>query len=203
MPVVRREGEFDSDFIGGAPPRGKRRTRHAKKMERFGPQTEGPRFEHVPLRAEVFVSAPVFPTEDRARVEAALRSLFPDVRFEAGGPGSVVGRAEGLGRMAEVIRSTRIRDAAREALKGAIGADGAIRVSLNKQAAAAGHVNFALPGREVLGSVSVEIRTPRPSALVEELTWIDGESDERLLGTKRGAAARRSGHAGSSPQARR
>ncbi|HEX9709105.1 MAG TPA: hypothetical protein VGB42_03940, partial [Candidatus Thermoplasmatota archaeon] len=70
------------------------------------------------------------------------------------------------------------------------------RVELNKQAAAAGHVNFALPGGEVLGTLAVELRADRPEALVEELTWIEGESDERLFGMKIRAAARRSPRGG-------
>jgi predicted RNA binding protein with dsRBD fold (UPF0201 family) len=189
--VGERRTTFDPDYLGGAGPRAKRRTRHEKKMERFGPRTEGPRFARVPLKAEVTVRAPVHATEDRARVEAAVRALFPDARFErAPQGGGVAARAVSLGRFAEVLRSTRIRDAAREVLKGALGPDGAIRVRLNKQAAAAGHVNFALAGGEVLGPIEVELRAPDPDALIEVLTWIDGESDERLYGTRVRAAAR-------------
>lgn len=183
--------QFDTDYVSGGRPRAKRRTRHEKKMERFGPEVERPRFEHVPLEAEVTVWARVFPTEDRARVEGAVRSLFPDVAFEgADGTGVLEGRARALERLAEVIRSSRIRDTAREVLRGATGRDGTIRVELNKQAAAAGHVNFQIAGGEVLGSLRVEIRADRPADLVEELTWIEGESDHRLFGTKVRAAAR-------------
>lgn len=187
----RPERPFDPDYVSGGRPRAKRRTRHEKKMERFGPDLERPRFEHVPLEGSVTVWARVFPTEDRARVEGAVRALFPDASFEgADGSGVIEGRAKGLARLAEVIRSSRIRDTAREVLRGATGKDGAIRVELNKQAAAAGHVNFSLAGGEVLGSILVEIRADRPQDLVEELTWIEGESDERLFGTKVRAAAR-------------
>jgi predicted RNA binding protein with dsRBD fold (UPF0201 family) len=188
--MAGRTGTFDADFLAGGKPRAKVKTRHAKKMERFGPAAGGERFERVPLRASVTVRARVFDTEEGTRVEAAVRALLPDVRFEvAPAGGGLVGHAEGLERMAQAIRSSRIRDTAREVLKGATGADGVIRVQLNKQAAAAGHVNFALAGRDPLGALQVEIRAPRPADLVEVLTWIDGESDERLLGTKVKAAA--------------
>ena len=191
------KGEFDADFVTPGSPRAKRKTRHAKKMERFGGDVGGPRFEHVALRAAVTLRARVFPTEERARVEAAVRALFPDVEFGGGGSdGELVGRAERLERIAEVIRSSRIRDTAREVLRDAVRPEGVIRVELNKQAAAAGHVNFALPGGEVLGTLAVELRADRPEALVEELTWIEGESDERLFGMKIRAAARRSPRGG-------
>jgi predicted RNA binding protein with dsRBD fold (UPF0201 family) len=184
-------GQFDDDFLTGGRRRPKRRTRHEKKMERFGAEGASPRFEHVPLEANVTVRAPVFATEDRERVELAARALFPDVRFDPDrADGAVEGQARTLERLAEVIRSSRIRDSAREVLRDALGADGALRVELNKQAAAAGHVNFALKRGEALGTLVVEIRAERPRALIEELTWIEGESDERLLGTKVKASAR-------------
>jgi len=58
-----------------------------------------------------------------------------------------------------------------------------LRLRLNKQAACAARVNFVGAG-EVLGALEVEVRAKEPAFLAEELTWIEGESDERLFGTK-------------------
>jgi predicted RNA binding protein with dsRBD fold (UPF0201 family) len=187
--VGKGDRVFDADFVGEAPPRGKVRTRYEKRMARSRPKVaaveeEDWRFEHVPLEGEVRVRAPVFPTEERARVLAAILELFPDgVVDEEGASGEVRVRAASLARFAEVLRSTRIRDTAREVLKHALEQNGAIAVRLNKQAAAAGRVNF-VPGGEVLGAIEVEIDAAEPMFLAEELTWIEGESDERLFGTK-------------------
>lgn len=178
---------FDPDFEGQKPP-AKVRTRHEKRMLRQaaaeGELAEARPFEHVPLSADVRLRAPVFDTEARAKVESAVRALFPDARFSAAAPaGWVEATARDLRPLAETLRHTRIRDTAREVLRHAVGADGVLRLRLNKQAAFAARVNFVEAG-ELLGSLEVELRAPEPAFLAEELTWIEGESDERLFGTK-------------------
>lgn len=175
---------FDEDFLGETPQRTKARTRRQKKMLEAREKPEGPRFTHVELVGEVLLEAPVLPTEDPRKVEAAIAALFPDAAFEAPPEGDRVrGRARDLTRLAESLRHSRIRDTAREVLRDSIGPTGALLLHLNKQAACAARVNF-MKGGTLLGEIAVEIRTSHPDFLVEELTWIEGESDKRLLGTK-------------------
>jgi predicted RNA binding protein with dsRBD fold (UPF0201 family) len=175
---------FDEDFLGETPQRTKVRTRHQKKMVRLSVEPRAARFAHVELAGDVRLEAPVLGTEDPLRVEAAMRALFPDVVCQARGEGGPLrARAGGLTRLAEVMRHARIRDTAREFLRGSIGPDRVVRFRLNKQAACAARVNFVKAGT-VLGELEVEIATPHPEFLVEELTWIEGESDERLFGTR-------------------
>ena len=175
---------FDEDFLGETPQRTKIRTRHQKEMLKARALPQAPRFFHVALAGEVRIEASVLPTEDRRKVEAGVVALFPDAAFKAlGEAAGVRARANDLSRLAEVIRHARIRDTAREVLRGSIGPDGALRFRLNKQAACAARVNFVKAGA-VLGELEVEVRTRNPDFLIEELTWIEGESDERLLGTK-------------------
>ena len=154
-------------------------------MQREAAAREQPKpFVHVALEADVRLSAPLYMTEDRSRVEAAILALFPDATFEAGEPAErVEGRARDLTRVAEVLRHSRIRDTARSQLTLAIASPTTLRFLLNKQAACAARVNFVGPG-ELLGAIEVEIEAPDAAALAEELTWIEGESDERLFGTK-------------------
>ncbi len=182
--MEREPGPFDADFIGDVVGRAKVKTRHEKRMLREQAAAEARPFAHVALSAEVRLAAPVFATEERARVEGGIKALFPDALCEPSGAAELVrARARDLTRFAEILRQTRIRDAARPRLLDAVGDDGVVRFSLNKQAACAARVNFV--GRtEVLGELEVELRAADPRALCEELTWIEGESDERLFGTK-------------------
>jgi len=178
---------FDRDFEGQPPP-AKVRTRHEKRMRRAAAgagagEDERP-FEHVALEGQVGIRTRIFDTEVRQRVEAAVRALFPDAAFSGDAPsGWVEAKARDLRRFGEILRYTRIRDAARDVLRRAVDGDGVMRLQLNKQAASAARVNFVEPG-EVLGALEVEIRVREPAFLAEELTWIEGESDERLFGTK-------------------
>jgi predicted RNA binding protein with dsRBD fold (UPF0201 family) len=104
---------------------------------------------------EAWVRAPVQPTEGAGKVEAAVRSLFPQASLEADAWG-LRGQAGSLDRFAQAIREQRIPDTARGVLLR--GQDGATaKVRLNKQAMAAGKLNFAT--REgPLGDVEVEFR---------------------------------------------
>lgn len=175
---------FDDDFVGQTPQRSKVRSRHEKKMqlkERRPPERP---FQHVALEADVAIRAPLFGTEERGAVERAVEALFPDAEFDRGAQGPLIeASAHDLSRFAEILRHSRIRDTAREVLRHAIGPDGVMRLRLNKQAACAARVNF-VGSHEVLGQLEVEVRAHEPEFLAEELTWIEGESDQRLLGTK-------------------
>ena len=183
---------FDADLPGtGGRARAQARahtrahTRHERRMRHLEEAGEPPAaFAHVALEAQVRLRAPLFATEQRGKVEGALRALFPDAVFEGRPAGDeVVATARDLTRLAEILRHQRIRDTARSQLVEAAVSPTTMRFRLNKQAACAARVNFVTEG-EVLGAIEVELESPSAQALAEELTWIEGESDERLFGTK-------------------
>lgn len=124
----------------------------------------------------VRVEADVNLTEDEAKVEKAVANIFDGVSMEVkpGFKGGVlVGEAKGrevLVQFRNLLRSDRIRDAARRALFGGV-RDGAIRFCLNKQVAFAGHVSFCEEVAESpLGPLRVTIECEDPVSLVEWLS---------------------------------
>lgn len=179
-----KRGQFDADFTPEER-KARARTRHERRMQHDAAAGEAPRpFAHVGLEARVRLRAPLYGTEERAKVEAGIRAIFPDATFEpTDTQGQVHGNARDLTRMAEIMRHARIRDTARSQLLEAAVSPTTLRFLLNKQAACAARVNFVGRG-EILGAIEVEMEAPDASALAEELTWIEGESDERLFGTK-------------------
>lgn len=103
----------------------------------------------------VRVEAPCRPTEDPAKVRAALLRLFPDLRIEREDT-MIAGTSGSLEHLRELIRTQRIRDTARgQLLAGRDG--GRTVVVLNKQAATVGRVNFG--AGSPLGDVRVEIES--------------------------------------------
>jgi len=111
----------------------------------------------------VRVETPVHPTENPEKVMTALRNLFPDLRVEST-EGRIVGRAENLDRLRELIRTQRIRDTARrQLLAGRRG--NRTTVSLSKQAAFVGVVNFA--ASSPLGDIVVEIESDDLEAAID------------------------------------
>jgi len=111
----------------------------------------------------VRVETPLHPTENPDRVTTALRNLFPEARIEST-EGRIVGTTENLDRLRELIRNQRIRDTARRQLLA--GRQGnRTRVSLSKQAAFVGVVNFA--ASSPLGNISVEIESDDLEAAID------------------------------------
>ncbi len=112
---------------------------------------------------QVRVETPCRSTESLAKVKVALLNLFPDLGFEREDE-RVVGTTERLDRLRDLIRSQRIRDTARgQFLKGR-NAD-RTKVSLSKQAAYMGFVNFAAPSP--LGAIDVEIEDPDLMSVID------------------------------------
>jgi len=111
----------------------------------------------------VSVEAPTHPTESPEKVETALRNLFPDLRIEPA-PGRIVGTTENLDRLRELIRTQRIRDTARRQLL-AGRRENRTTVSLSKQAAFVGVVNFA--ASSPLGDIVVEIESDDLGAAID------------------------------------
>ena len=111
----------------------------------------------------VRVETPCRSTESLAKVKLALLQLFPDLRFEREDE-LVVGTTEHLDRLRDLIRNQKIRDTARgQFLKGR-NAD-RTRVSLSKQAAYMGRVNFAAPSP--LGVLVVEIEDADLASVID------------------------------------
>lgn len=110
------------------------------------------------------VEAPCRATERGERVKAAILNIFPEAQLAEGHP--FVGEAGSLRRFAELLRTQRIRDSARELLIGAI-RDDQLVFYLNKQAAYAGKVSFS--AYAPLGDICVTVTSDRLRDLVEEL----------------------------------
>ena len=111
----------------------------------------------------VRVETPCRPTEDPAKVEAALLRLFPDLALERGDD-RIVGTSSSLEALRELIRNQRIRDTARgQFLAGRLG--NRTRGARSKQAAAGGVVNFSAGAP--LGDVVVDIESDDLAGVID------------------------------------
>ena len=115
----------------------------------------------------LLVRARMYPTEDEKKVREAIRKLF---EIEVSREGEyLVGKSadrESLEKMHLLLRSQGILDSARDIfLKEAEGNQ--LTITLNKQAAHAGAVNFY--GHSYLGSIHVTITT---SNIAELIDWL-------------------------------
>jgi len=123
----------------------------------------------------VRVEAEVNLTEDESKVKRAVANIFDTVSVEVKPSyrGSVlVAEAEGreaLVKFRRLLRSDRIRDAARKVFFGGLRGK-AIRFCLNKQGAFAGHVSFCEEVAESpLGPLKVTIECEDPRLLIDWL----------------------------------
>jgi predicted RNA binding protein with dsRBD fold (UPF0201 family) len=104
------------------------------------------------LRLEARAS--LFPTEDPEKVRQALLNIFPDGTIELVDEEMIL-RAEQMDRFKQTIRSLRILDSTRNAMRHGISGN-STSFSLNKQAAYAGKVSQA-EGAPPLGNINVWI----------------------------------------------
>ncbi len=111
----------------------------------------------------VRVETPIQLTENPEKVIRALRNLFPDLRIEST-EHRIIGTTENLDRLRELIRNQRIRDTARRQLV-AGRRENRTTVSLSKQAAFVGVVNFA--ASSPLGDIAVEIEADDLDAAID------------------------------------
>ena len=111
---------------------------------------------------EVDIRVEVHPTESREKVEAAVRNVLGEVpltAFERGGTTVLESRlqgTEGLSHLRELLRRTRIRDAARGLLMRICG-EKVMSFGLNKQAAYMGRASFYGAGESPLGPIQIVI----------------------------------------------
>lgn len=124
----------------------------------------------------VWVEAEVYPTESAEKVLEAVRRVFPGLRLEIRWLDSsavVEGSGEGLEvleNLKTMIRSRRIRAAARSILRSSIQGERLV-FYLNKQAAYAGKASFTEPvGESPLPPIKVVVETDNPEELVDWMT---------------------------------
>ena len=115
----------------------------------------------------VVVRTPLHTTERREAVEEAVRNLFPDAGFEEEN-GTLVGRAEDVERLRELIDRQEIHEAVREKLNESVVGDTVV-FRLSKQPATVGRLNFDVGGHE-LGALRVRVETDDPDAFVDYVT---------------------------------
>jgi predicted RNA binding protein with dsRBD fold (UPF0201 family) len=128
----------------------------------------------------VYVETEINLTEDEEKVKKAVASIFDDVpmEIEPSYRGSVLcveakGQAA-LVKFRHVLRSDRIRDAARKVFFGGIRGN-VFSFCLNKQVAFAGHVSFSEEVAESpLGPIKVTIKCDDPRLVID---WLVLRSD--------------------------
>ncbi len=111
----------------------------------------------------------VKPTEDKEKVEAAVKKIFPTLELSQN-ENSLVGesiRAESLDRLHQLLREQAIRDSARSMmLRGRRGS--VVQFMLNKQVAFVGKVSFT-GGESPLGPIVVTLEAPDIERLIDYL----------------------------------
>jgi len=122
----------------------------------------------------VHIEVPVKPTENAAKVRAAVLNVFPDATFVKS-EGALVAEAASLDRLREMFRTQRIRDTARSVLRSSRNGI-EIRFSLNKQAAFVGRVNFAPPSP--MGRIEVTIEDENPESIID---FLSGKASPNML----------------------
>jgi predicted RNA binding protein with dsRBD fold (UPF0201 family) len=123
----------------------------------------------------IHVEAEVNPTESEEKIKAAINNILGNamITIEPGEKSSLLtGEAKGqdsLIKLRNMLRSDRIRDAARKALFRSTKGENIV-FCLNRQVAFAGHVSFSEEtGESPLGTIRVTIRSDNPSQLIEWL----------------------------------
>lgn len=128
------------------------------------------------MDANTTAEAVVNPTEDEAKVERALRNLFPSEPIRKTGMQGkdIVLKIQGdglnvLSGLRNLIRQERIRTTARSILFSRTEGQ-TTRVYLNKQAAFVGRVSFCEPtGESPNGPISIRIESSDPQLVIDFL----------------------------------
>ncbi len=122
----------------------------------------------------VEVSALVYPTEDKIRVQSAFEKIFPGLEYDFHKTDNMTSRLVGCGDyhslilFHEQLRSRKILDTARSNMHIEMNI---ITFNINKQAAAAGKVSFP-PDDETLGSIWVEITAKDTDEAQKVIDWL-------------------------------
>jgi hypothetical protein len=123
----------------------------------------------------VLAETEINPTESQEKVETAVRNVLArvSITIKPQGKGRVLtaeaSRQDSLVKLRSLLRTDRIRDAARKALFHSIRGN-TISFCLNKQVAFAGHISFSEETAESpLGPIRVTITSHNPRQLIEWL----------------------------------
>lgn len=118
---------------------------------------------------EFEISAPVNPTEEKAKVKKALENVFPftEIKEEESLLHGSGDDKEGLLALKEHIRQQQIKETARAFFLGNLNGE-KLSFSLNKQAAIMGKVNF-VDFPISLGTIDVTIRDEKAEELI---SWL-------------------------------
>ena len=119
------------------------------------------------------IRATVKPTEDADKIMLAILNIFPDSELEVVDK-EIRGTASSIERFEELLRSQKIRDAARGVLLRSRSEDG-LRLLLNKQVAFMGKVNFDSEGP--LGNIEVVIKHDDIEGLIDRIAPRTAEAE--------------------------
>ena len=132
------------------------------------------------MEVTVHVETEIYPTESEDKVRAAITNIFGNLSIAVEPDGKVrlltadASGQDSLTKFRTILRSDRIRDAARRALIHSIRGS-TIGFCLNKQVASAGHISFCEETSEsLLGPIRVTITVENPQLLVE---WLAEKSE--------------------------
>ncbi len=133
---------------------------------------------------EIEIYCPLYETEDRAKVEQALRNLIPLPKYSIK---EIVNQLYLYGRTSKPkalevfyrkLREQRILDASRKILKQQDRGN-LVSFSVHKQAAAVGKISFCLPkGESPLGAITIRITTPQLESVINWLAPYTREGKE-------------------------
>jgi predicted RNA binding protein with dsRBD fold (UPF0201 family) len=112
-------------------------------------------------RIDVELTAPVNDTEVTERVVTAVENLVPGAEIERA-PGEVHAETHSLDHFSELLHDQEILDSARNEFFADRQGD-VVHVTLKKQAAFEGVVNFAVGEPDELGDIELRIRIHEPS----------------------------------------
>jgi predicted RNA binding protein with dsRBD fold (UPF0201 family) len=115
---------------------------------------------------QISIRVPVFPTEVPEKVILAVTNIFPDAILTFEDEHTLSGHASDIMHFAQLIKNAKIRDTVRAMLYKNL-KSGKTHFNLNKQAAYAGVVSFAVG--EPLGEISVEIEDANIHALIDTI----------------------------------
>jgi len=119
---------------------------------------------------DVSVRVEVNPTESLENVETAVRNVLGDIVLNGRDQGGITvleGRyddLESLRYLRDLLRRTRIRDAARARISRSA-REGVLSFGLNKQAAFAGRASFYHHGESALGPIQITIKGNIPEVI--------------------------------------
>jgi len=126
-------------------------------------------------QVKLYAETEINPTESKVRVKTAICNVFGDVSIAVKTERKIsVMTIEALGqdslaRFRNLLRTDRIRDAARKTLFHSIRGN-TVSFCLNKQVAYAGHISFSEETAESpLGPIRVTITSDNPRLLIEWL----------------------------------